>query len=172
MDLTFQVPMQYCSLQHQTLLSPPDIFTTFCIGPASSFFLELFVTILCYSPVAYWTPSNLGGSSSSVISFCPFILFKGFSWQEYWRVLPFLPPVDHVLSELFIMTYPSYVALYSMAQSLLSYISIFARIRLWSMKGISFHYNPKEGQCQRMFALLYDCTLSTCYQVYAQNPPS
>ena len=68
MDLTFQVPMQYCSLQHQTLLSPPDIFTTFCIGPASSFFLELFVTILCYSPVAYWTPSNLGGSSSSVIS--------------------------------------------------------------------------------------------------------
>ena len=24
MDLTFQVPMQYCSLQHQTLLSSPD----------------------------------------------------------------------------------------------------------------------------------------------------
>ena len=24
MDLTFQVPMQYCSLQHQNLLSPPD----------------------------------------------------------------------------------------------------------------------------------------------------
>ena len=28
MDLTFQVPMQYCSLQHQTLLSPPGTFTT------------------------------------------------------------------------------------------------------------------------------------------------
>ena len=26
MDLTFQVPMQYCSLQNQTLLSPPDIY--------------------------------------------------------------------------------------------------------------------------------------------------
>ena len=25
MELTFQVPMHYCSLQHQTLLSPPDI---------------------------------------------------------------------------------------------------------------------------------------------------
>ena len=28
MDLTFQVPMQYCSLQHRTLLSPPGTFTT------------------------------------------------------------------------------------------------------------------------------------------------
>ena len=38
--------MQHCSLQHQTLLSPPDTSTTehhFCFGPASSFFLELSV---------------------------------------------------------------------------------------------------------------------------------
>ena len=28
MDLTFQVPMQYCSLQHWILLSPPDTSTT------------------------------------------------------------------------------------------------------------------------------------------------
>ena len=44
MDLTFQVPMQPCSLQHQTLLPSPVIFTTghcFCFGSASSFFLEL-----------------------------------------------------------------------------------------------------------------------------------
>ena len=27
MELTFQVPMQYCSLQHWTFLSPPDIST-------------------------------------------------------------------------------------------------------------------------------------------------
>ena len=25
----------------------------------------------------------------------------------------------------------------------------------------SFHYNPKERQCQRMFKLLHDCTLLT-----------
>ena len=52
MDLTFQVPMQYSSLQHQTLISPPDTSTTacyFCFGSASSFLLELF---LCSSPVA------------------------------------------------------------------------------------------------------------------------
>ena len=28
MDLTFKVPMQYCSSQHQSLLSPPDTSTT------------------------------------------------------------------------------------------------------------------------------------------------
>ena len=39
MDLTFQVSMQYCSLQHWTLLSPPDTSTAehFCFGSASSF---------------------------------------------------------------------------------------------------------------------------------------
>ena len=44
MDLTFQVPMQYCSLRHQTLLPSPVTSTTrFCFGSISSFFLELFL---------------------------------------------------------------------------------------------------------------------------------
>ena len=63
MNLTLQVPMQYCSLQHGLLLPSPDISTTqcpFCFGPAASFFLELFVVVLHSSPVAHWTPSNLG----------------------------------------------------------------------------------------------------------------
>ena len=54
MDLIIQFPMQYCSLQHQTLLSPWDSSTTghcFHFGSTSSFLLELF---LCSSPVAYW----------------------------------------------------------------------------------------------------------------------
>ena len=53
MDLIFQVPMQYCSLQHWTLLLSPVPFTTgccFCFGSIPSFFLELF---LHRSPVAY-----------------------------------------------------------------------------------------------------------------------
>ena len=40
MDLTFQVPMQYCSLQHWTLLPSPVTFTTglcFCFGSGFSF---------------------------------------------------------------------------------------------------------------------------------------
>ena len=70
MDLMFQVPMQYCSLQHQT--SPQDTCTTghcFYFGSASSFFLQLF---LCTSPVVYWTSTDLQSLFQSVISFCLF----------------------------------------------------------------------------------------------------
>ena len=101
MDLTFLVPMQYCSLQHQTLLSSQVTSTTghyFCFGSHSSFFLDLF---LHSSPVAYWAPTDLGSSSFSVICFCLFVLFMGFSRQEYWSGLLFSSPVDHVLLELF-----------------------------------------------------------------------
>ena len=117
MDLTFQVPMQYFSLQHQTLLPSPVTSTTgccFCFGSVSSFFLELF---LHWSPVAYWAPTDLGSSSFSVLSFCLFILFMGFSRQEYWSGLPFPSPVEHIFSELSTMTHPSWVALHSMAHS-------------------------------------------------------
>ena len=112
--------MQGFSLQHQNLLSPPDTSTTehhFCFGSAASFFLELLVIALCSSPVAYWTPSDLEGSSSGVKPFCLFILFMVFSWQEYWSGLLFPPPVDHVLSKVFTMTHPSWVALHGMAHS-------------------------------------------------------
>ena len=64
MDITFHVPMEYCSLQHQALLISPVTSTTgccFCFGSISSFFLELF---LHWSPIAYWEPTNLGGHLS------------------------------------------------------------------------------------------------------------
>ena len=70
MDLTFQVPMQYCFLQHWTLLT---------------------------SPVTYWVPTDLGSSSFSVLSFCLFILFIGFSRQEYWNGLPLLSPEQYCI---------------------------------------------------------------------------
>jgi len=66
------------SLQHWTLLSPPDTSTAerhFHFGSATSFFLELLVIALHFSPVAYWTFYDLGDSSSSVtffvFSYCP-----------------------------------------------------------------------------------------------------
>ena len=117
MDLTFQVPMQYCSLQHQALLPSPVTPTTghcFCFGSISSFFLEL---VLHFSPVAYWASTNLGNSSFSVISFCLFILLLRFSREEYWSGLPFPSPVGHVLSELSTMTCLSWVALHDMVHS-------------------------------------------------------
>ena len=117
MDLTSQVPMQYCSLQHWTLLPSPVTSTTgccFCFGSISSLFLESF---LHWSPVAFWASTDLGSSSFSVLSFCLFILFMGFSRQEYWSGLPFSSPVNNILSELSTMTCPSWVALHGMAHS-------------------------------------------------------
>ena len=76
MDLTFQVPMQYCSLQHRTLLLSPVTSTSgycFYFGSIPSFFLELF---LHWSPVAYWAPTNLGSSLSYLIIF-PFHTVHG-----------------------------------------------------------------------------------------------
>ena len=70
MDLIFQVPMQYCSLQHRTLLLSPVTSTTgycFCFGSIPSFFLELF---LHWSPVAYSALTDLGSSSFNILSFC------------------------------------------------------------------------------------------------------
>ena len=109
--------MQYCSLYHRTLLPSPVTSTTgccFCFGSVSSFFLELF---LHWSPVAYWAPTDLGSSSFSVLSPCLFILFMGFSRQEYGGGLPFPSPADHILSEVSTMTGLSWVALHSMAHS-------------------------------------------------------
>ena len=103
MDLTFQVPMQYCSLQHWTLLLSPVTSTTayyFCFGSIPSFFL-----ISPWSPVAYWAPTYPGSISFSILSFCLFILFMGFSRQEYWSSLPFPSPVGHILSKNNLMSF-------------------------------------------------------------------
>ena len=117
--------VQYCSLQHWTLLSPPDTSTTehcFCLGPATSFFLELLVIVLQPSPAVYWTPSNVGGSSSSVIPFC---LSIGFSQQEYWSSLPYPPSVNTSYR------WPWTAWLRDSPR----YTSCFAMTRVWSMNG-------------------------------------
>ena len=137
MDLPFQVPVQRCSLQHRTWLSSLVTSTTgysFCFGSISSFFLEL---SLHWSPVVYLAPINLG-VHLSVFFLYLYILFMGFSRQEYWSGLPFPSPVDHVLSELSTMTRPSWVALHGMAHSFIELdkavvhvISLISFLWLW-----------------------------------------
>ena len=76
MDLTFQVPMQYCSLQYQILLPSPvtsSVGCCFCFGAISSFFLELFLHSFS---VVFWVPTDPGSSSFSVI----FFAFSYCSW--------------------------------------------------------------------------------------------
>ena len=137
MDLTVQVPMQYCSLQHWTLLSPPCISTVghcFCFGSASSFLLEL---SLCSSLAAYWTSIDLGSSSFSVI-FLLFHTVHGVLKARMLKWLPFPSPVSHVLSDLSTMTCLSWLALHSMAHSFIELdkvvvhmISLISFLWLW-----------------------------------------
>ena len=151
-----QVRMHYWSLQHLTWLSPPGTSMTehyFYVGPTTSFFPKLLEVSLCSSPVGYWAPSNLGGLSSSVISFYHFILFMGFSWKECWGALPLPPLVDHVLSELFTRTLPLGRPCTGWLIASLSYPIPFTTTKLWSMKGLTF-------------ALPYFCGLSTAFTVY------
>ena len=148
MDLTFKVPIQYCYLQHHALLPSPVTSTTglcFCFGSVSSFFLELF---LHWPPVAYWAPTNLGSSFFSVLSFCFFILFMGFSRQEYWGGLPFPSPVNYILSELSTLTRPSWVALHGMARSFIELDKAVVHvIRLVSFLWLWFSfYLPSDGE--------------------------
>ena len=63
------------------------------------FILSRVISPLISSSVlgTYWPGEFL----FSILSFCLFILFMGFSRQEYWSGLPFLSPVDHILSIIF-----------------------------------------------------------------------
>ena len=114
MDLTFQVPMEYCSLQHQTLLPSPVTSATgccFCFGSASSFPLELFLhcTILgTYWPGEFIFQYHIFFSFHTIHGVLKARILK-------WFAIPF--SVDHILSELSTMTCPSWVALHSMAHS-------------------------------------------------------
>ena len=116
MDLTLQVPMRYCSLQHRTLPpSPVTSIATFVFALALSLHSSgISSPLISSSMLGTYRP---GSSSFNVLSFCLFILFMGFSRQEYWSGFPFHSPVDYVLSELFTMTHPSWVALHGMAHS-------------------------------------------------------
>ena len=96
MSIELVMPSNHLILCHPLLLLP-SIFASitfpasqffasdgqhhyFHFGSASSFFLELF---LHPSPKVYWAPTDMESSSFSVISFCLFILFMGFSGQEH-----------------------------------------------------------------------------------------
>ena len=72
--------MQYYSFLEQTLLSPPDTFTTechFCFGPAASFYLELFLIVISFSQLAYWTLPDLGWGGPHFHIYFPFYTVHG-----------------------------------------------------------------------------------------------
>ena len=114
--------------------------------------LCLFILSGVISPlslVAYWAPTYLGSSPFSVLFFfCLFMLFMGFSRQEYWSSLPFPSPVDHVLSELSTMTCQSLVALHGMAHSFIELDKAVVHVvRLVSFLWLRFSFClPSDGE--------------------------
>ena len=103
------------------------------------------------TPVANWTPSELGQSSFDVISFCLFIQFMSFSWQVYWNCLPFPPLMGHILSELSTMTHPSWVALHSVA-----YGFIELRKPLCHSKAV-IHEGEQELSTTKLLSIKLNC---------------
>ena len=91
---------------------------------------RLLFSTCVFGQLPAWGAHRLG------VSFCLFIQSTRFSQRESWHGLLFPPPRDHILSELFTMTRPSWVALCSMVTASSSYTSPFAMTRLWSMKSI------------------------------------
>ena len=82
-------------------------------------FLKLFIIALCSFPVAYWTASGLamgGGLIFWCHIFLPFHTVHGILKARIlgWFTIP--SPMDHILSELFTIIHPTWVALHSMAQ--------------------------------------------------------
>ena len=113
MDLTFQVPMKYCSLQHQTLLSPPDI-------PTAGHGLSLFIVSIAISllfPSSVLDTFQRGEFIFWYHTFLPFHPLHKVLTASILKRLPFLPPVDHVLSAPSTMTCLSWVVLDGMAHS-------------------------------------------------------
>ena len=117
MDLTFQVPVSHSSYSI-------SLYFHYQLHPQLGIVL-LWLHLLFLSQVISLFFSNstldtycpLRSSSFSIISFCLFILLKGFSRQEYWSGLPLPSPVDSILSELFTLTLPSWLALHGMSHS-------------------------------------------------------
>ena len=110
MDLTFQVPMQYCSLLPSPVTSTPGYYC-FCFGSMPSGVSSPLISSSMPDTYQPW----------EFIFQCPiflsFHLLMGFSRQEYWSGLPFHSPVGLILSELSTVTHPSWVVLRGMAHS-------------------------------------------------------
>ena len=154
MGLTFQVPVQYCSLQHQTLFSPPDTSTDercFHLGPAVSFFncrllfpssiLDIFQpggviyrSILDIFPpggLIFWCRIFLKAFSCSLWSSPGKITGVGCHFLLQWTMFcqnPSLWPVC--------LGWPGMVLVIDS----LCYASPFTTTRLWSMKGNVLRY--------------------------------
>ena len=107
MDLSFQVPVQYCSLQHWTLLLSTQshhnwVLILLCLHP---FILSGVISplISCSILGTYWPGELL----FQYLIILPFHTVHGVLKARILKWFAFPSPVDHILSELSNMTHPS-----------------------------------------------------------------
>ena len=142
--------MQYCSYTSD-LASITSHIHTWVLFLLS---LHLFILYRIISPLisssilgTHW-PGEL---SFSVLSFCLFILFMGFSRQDYWNGLPFPSPMDNILPEIYTMTHLSWVALHSMVHSFIELDKAVVHvIRLISFLWLWFVCLPSDALSQHL----------------------
>ena len=122
----------------------------FPFGSGTSFFLDWLLIALCSSPVAFWILSDL----IRLIFQCHiFLHFHTVHWVLEARILkglPFLPPVDNVLSEIFTMTHLSWVALHGIAYDLIDLCKPFHHNKAVNDEGEIFM------QWKRIYSILVD----------------
>ena len=116
MDLTFQVPMQYYSLQHWTLLPSPVTSTTGCcfaLAPSLHSFQSYFSTDLqeqlgTYRPVDFIFQCPI---------FLPFLVVHGVLKARILKWFAICFSSDHILSKLSSLTCPSWMVSQGMDHS-------------------------------------------------------
>ena len=148
MDLTFQVPMQYCSLHYQTLLPSPVTSTTgycFCFGSVSSLFSGVISPLISSSILGIY---RLGEFVFQCPIFLPFHTVHGVLKARIlkWFSIPFSS------GPCFIRTLhhdcPSWVALHGMIHSFIELDKAVVHvIRLVSFLWLWFSiYLPSDGE--------------------------
>ena len=118
MDLTFQVPMQYYSLQHRKCFhyqSYPQVIVVCALAPSFHSFWSYF-PLISSSILGTYQP---GEFIFQCPIFLPFHTVHGILKARILKCLSFPSPVDHILSEFSTMICPSWVALQGMEHSLI-----------------------------------------------------
>ena len=104
MDLTFQVPMQYCSLQHRILLLSPVTSTAgycFCFGFHPFILSEVSPLLITSSILGTYRPGELLFQYPIILTFH---IFHAVLKARILKWFAFPSPVDHILSDLSTMT--------------------------------------------------------------------
>ena len=108
----------------------------FHFGPATSFFWKLLATALCSSPVAFWTPSNLGGLIFQCHIFLPFYTVHMILMANIlrWFAIPFSSVLSFFQNSPLWPVHLGWPCTAWLIASL-SYTSPFTTTKQWSMKG-------------------------------------